>query len=1058
MRAGIFSNMWIGYLPVIGLCSGGAVAATVTRGPYLQLQKPTSMNVVWLTDTACVGEVEWGLTTGYGQVTQATQSATRHEIAITGLTPNTLYHYRVRCQGTPLSTDATFRTAPPDSASAVSFTFVGDSCSNPSNATRTYNAMLPEVANGFCITLGDLAGRGEDNLTDYWKSHFFDPAREFLKRIAMYPCLGNHELYDESSFPNYVPPVKYLANWSLPTDNSGTEVYYSFDKAHVHLVSVTTFWQSYTSGSAQHTWLANDLATTNKTWKIVYGHDGPYISQNGGSSGSSTLRSHLVPLFQQHGVDLYLHGHYHEYQRNVINGVTYINQGTGGQSLGQNSDDLQSYVQAYANNEYCFTRLDIQGSRLLGWCRRTTGGDILDGFQMDKPPIATPWHDAFPAAGAQLNWVAPWNFATQCGPIARAGNPSGDGYVFQVADTSGYQYAYPMLANESMTLCSLEAQVYYDAATTVKNRYGIGVRGRQFFNSARRSGYILTFVRNDALAGDGHCVLLRIEPDTETVLATWAYPDVSGWHKLKLSASGGELSVWIDGVLKTATPIEDGVLPKGRPFIYNYRASSAGAKTLVDDVVVSTPPPPNTAVISDFEGYADGVQVMFRQPSFSGSTSAHLVTPPNTSQVVTASAFGGTKVYQVDWAFVDTDPRRWLRLSTSGTGNVPNPAVDLTLPIRFRCRLLTPGSLRVCLGIRETGVDVPIGANGGSSGTIEWLGAASLASGAPQGTLIAYDGGQWHTLTFDPLTDPVQAFTGDGVLSAANNKGVLEHVGLAVVDAAGPLTVQFDVFEQLLPPPVAAPVITSHPADQLGCPGTSAAFTVAATGEGTLAYAWQKNGVALTNGGHYAGVTTATLTVSDADAGDAGYYRCAVTNTGGTTYSNQALLALKAATIIGTQPLSQTIDYGATATLSVTASGTGSLSYQWRKDDTDLTNGGGVTGAQAATLQITGFGLGQDGSYRCAVTAECGTVLSEEAILSLPGPPPIPGDFDGDRDVDLDDFAVAQACLSGSGQTPGPGCDEANLDGDGDVDKIDLALFAACFSGAGIIGEPTCLE
>ena len=32
---------------------------------------------------------------------------------------------------------------------------------------------------------------------------------------------------------------------------------------------------------------------------------------------------------------------------------------------------------------------------------------------------------------------------------------------------------------------------------------------------------------------------------------------------------------------------------------------------------------------------------------------------------------------------------------------------------------------------------------------------------------------------------------------------------------------------------------------------------------GTLTYQWQKNGVNLTNGGHYSGCTTATLTVTE---------------------------------------------------------------------------------------------------------------------------------------------------------------------------------------------------
>ena len=47
-----------------------------------------------------------------------------------------------------------------------------------------------------------------------------------------------------------------------------------------------------------------------------------------------------------------------------------------------------------------------------------------------------------------------------------------------------------------------------------------------------------------------------------------------------------------------------------------------------------------------------------------------------------------------------------------------------------------------------------------------------------------------------------------------------------------------------------------------------ASFTVAATGN-TLTYQWYKNGIALTNGGDFAGVTTSNLLVSPAQAADA---------------------------------------------------------------------------------------------------------------------------------------------------------------------------------------------
>lgn len=73
---------------------------------------------------------------------------------------------------------------------------------------------------------------------------------------------------------------------------------------------------------------------------------------------------------------------------------------------------------------------------------------------------------------------------------------------------------------------------------------------------------------------------------------------------------------------------------------------------------------------------------------------------------------------------------------------------------------------------------------------------------------------------------------------------------------------------------------------------------------------------------------------------------------------------------------------------------------------------------------------------------------------------PGPGvpDFDGDGDVDQQDFGRFQACFTGSNVPQhDPDCEPARLDGDADVDADDLALFLNCFSGSGIPFDPDCL-
>ncbi|HOW72915.1 MAG TPA: N-acetylmuramoyl-L-alanine amidase [Phycisphaerae bacterium] len=72
--------------------------------------------------------------------------------------------------------------------------------------------------------------------------------------------------------------------------------------------------------------------------------------------------------------------------------------------------------------------------------------------------------------------------------------------------------------------------------------------------------------------------------------------------------------------------------------------------------------------------------------------------------------------------------------------------------------------------------------------------------------------------------------------------------------------------------------------------------------------------------------------------------------------------------------------------------------------------------------------------------------------------PPSPGDLDGDSDVDLDDLAIMQRCLTGSGVNQGDlACAQCLIEGnDGDVDGEDLRKLVGCMSGAGIKADPDC--
>lgn len=180
----------------------------------------------------------------------------------------------------------------------------------------------------------------------------------------------------------------------------------------------------------------------------------------------------------------------------------------------------------------------------------------------------------------------------------------------------------------------------------------------------------------------------------------------------------------------------------------------------------------------------------------------------------------------------------------------------------------------------------------------------------------------------------------------------------------------------------AAPTISSGPASLEVTAGAAANFSVTATGNGTLSYQWFKDDQALQ------GQTGAALSIAAASLTDAGSYTVKVTNTlNGTTASTTSAAATltvdPAATLplIATPPLTQTFNPGDTVTLSVAATGNGTLTYQWAKDGQDL------TGKTAASLVLSNMTAADAGSYTVKVTDTLNgtslSVVSDAAVLTM---------------------------------------------------------------------------
>src|SRR6202007_2353560 len=163
--------------------------------------------------------------------------------------------------------------------------------------------------------------------------------------------------------------------------------------------------------------------------------------------------------------------------------------------------------------------------------------------------------------------------------------------------------------------------------------------------------------------------------------------------------------------------------------------------------------------------------------------------------------------------------------------------------------------------------------------------------------------------------------------------------------------------------------------------GQTATFSVIATGTAPLSYQWQKNGAAI-GGATSSAYTTPAETTSDTGA----QFTVVVSNSVGSATSNAATLTVNPAPVvpsITTQPTSQTVTAGQTATFSATATGTAPLNYQWKK------NGAAISGATSSTYTTPAETTSDTGAqFTVVVSNSAGSATSNAATLTV-NPAPV---------------------------------------------------------------------
>ena len=183
------------------------------------------------------------------------------------------------------------------------------------------------------------------------------------------------------------------------------------------------------------------------------------------------------------------------------------------------------------------------------------------------------------------------------------------------------------------------------------------------------------------------------------------------------------------------------------------------------------------------------------------------------------------------------------------------------------------------------------------------------------------------------------------------------------------------------------PKIDTQPEDAYAPAGTTANFTVAATGTGTVSYQWQsrRNASATWNNSGMPGAKTATLSVNTSSGLHGWQFRCVITDGNGQhAFTNAATVYVKLAIV--TQPKNTSATAGATAQFTVNAIGKKPFTYQWqsRKNASGTWSNSGQSGAKTATLSVQTVAGLNGWQFRCVVKDATGqTVVSDAATLAI---------------------------------------------------------------------------
>eukprot|EP01120_Amphizonella_sp_Union-15-10_P004892 TRINITY_DN1565_c0_g1_i1.p1 TRINITY_DN1565_c0_g1~~TRINITY_DN1565_c0_g1_i1.p1 ORF type:complete len:413 (+),score=52.36 TRINITY_DN1565_c0_g1_i1:61-1299(+) len=216
------------------------------------------------------------------------------------------------------------------------------------------------------IHTGDLAYDLDAN-NGATGDQFMNNIEPIASSVPYMTAPGNHE--NNNNFTHYINRFALLQSGVATTSGSGTNLWYSWDTDLVHFISIDTelyyYYPDPNQIQRQINWLTQDLINANNNraqvpWIIMFGHKASWMP--------NTDWTDFLHLSHDYGVDIYLSGHEHNYQRTYPFHKSHV--------------DLQNNVNYYVNPLYMFTL--VSGSagnyELIG--KKTAPSEVLATYSL----------------------------------------------------------------------------------------------------------------------------------------------------------------------------------------------------------------------------------------------------------------------------------------------------------------------------------------------------------------------------------------------------------------------------------------------------------------------------------------------------------------------------------------------------------------------------------------------------------------------------------------------------------------------------------------------------